>query len=170
MSQMDLHDEQPATEGTAAENEGVPAMPASEVARRRAQLAHKQVEDLTAELAGAREQAGQSSRELARLRAERELMHKLAAAGATDLEAAVLLAQSRMADQTPQNTDAAVERLRRDKPWLFAAGRAVTPSGTAGPRDRARPADPAERAARRAAATGRRADVHEYQRIRRRPC
>ncbi len=164
MSQIDQHDEQPATQGAPAENEGVRAMPASEVARRRAQLAHKQVEDLTAELAGAREQAEQSSRELARLRGERELMHKLAAAGATDLEAAVLLAQSRMADKTPQDADAVVEQLRRDRPWLFA-GPAVTPRGTAGPRHRARPANPAERAAQRAAATGRRADVHEYLRL-----
>jgi len=168
MSQIDPHDEQPVTEGTAAGNEGVRAMPVSEVARRRAQLAQKQVENLTAELAGAREQAEQSSRELARLRGERELTHKLSAAGAVDLEAAVVLAQSRMADQMPQDADAVVKQLRRDKPWLFAAGHAVTPGRTAGTRDRARPASPAEQAAQRAAATGRRADVHEYLRACRR--
>jgi len=138
--------------------------------RRRAQSAEKQAEALRAELAEARRLAAEASAELAEVRRERELVGKLATAGALDLEAAVLVAKAKMEQQPEAGADAVIEQLRREKAYLFSSSgsAAVASRKTSGARDRTGSGRAAlERAAKRAATTGGRAELQEYLRLRR---
>ncbi len=172
MSQDQTQDVLSETEGGTIEGDGAKLVPVGESIRyrRRAQSAEKQVEDLNEELAGVRAQAERTSQELSQLRSERELVRKLSAVGVVDLEAAVMLARSRMEGQDPQMADDAIEQLRKEKRYLFAdsGSQVATATKTAGARERVqRPQAAVDRAAKRAATTGKRVDVHEYLRLRR---
>ncbi len=155
-----------------SEAEGLRLVPVSESIRyrRRAQVAEKQNEALGEELAQVRLEAAKAAEELKQSRMERELMGKLSAAGAMDLEAAVVLAKARLEASEGAEVDKVVEALRKEKGYLFAAAAegGFSAKKTAGAKDRgASNQTVLERAAKRAATTGRRADLQEYLKLRR---
>lgn len=137
--------------------------------RKRAQSAEKKIEVLTEQLAQAQQQSAKLSGQLSDIRTEQELMHKLISAGAVDVESAVLLARARMQDKTDSAPDAVIEQLKKEKQYLFEhTGKNVTAVKTAGAKERdAGVHTILERAAKKAAATGNRTDLHEYLKLRR---
>jgi hypothetical protein len=137
--------------------------------RKRAQSAEKKLEDLTEQLAQAQTQTAKLSEQLSNSQAEQKLIRKLAVAGAVDLEAALLIAKARMQDQSEADVNGVIEQLKKEKQYLFGGtGGGMTQTKTAGSRDRLTNNETIlERAAKRAATSGSRADLHEYLRLRR---
>lgn len=137
--------------------------------RKRAQNAEKRAETLTEELSEANRRIARLSQDLSELQVEQTLAHKLVAAGVTDLEAAVLIAKARMEGKSQTDVGGCVEQLRKEKAYLFGAPvEASAFRKTAGVKDRTKQTQTAlEQAARRAARTGRRADLQEYLKLRR---
>ena len=137
---------------------------------RRAQVAEKRSEELAAELADAKEQISQMTGELASIKTEQKLMRKLALAGASDLEAAVLLARTRLAGDSDSEIEGAIEQLKKEKQYLFRSGGSGTMkvTTTAAAKDKLSSSQAVlERAAKKAAVTGDRRDLQEYLRMRR---
>ena len=137
--------------------------------RKRAQSAERKAEVLAEQLAAANQKVAEMSEELTGLQVEQKLTRKLAAAGAVDLEAAVLVAKTRMQGKTEGDLDGCIEQLRKEKQYLFGGAAATaTARKTAGAKDRVSAGQAAiERAAKRAARTGNRADLQEYLKLRR---
>jgi hypothetical protein len=137
--------------------------------RRRAQSAEKRAQDLAEELTQANEKIARMSEDLDSLQLDQKLARKLTAAGAIDLEAAVLIAKTRLQNQAEIDVDGCIEQLKSEKHYLFgAAPDASTPRKTAAVKDRVTPGQTTlERAARRAAQTRHRADLLEYLKLRR---
>jgi hypothetical protein len=138
--------------------------------RKRAQGAERRAEELESELAESRAEAERLSRELTDTQREQELIKKLTAASARDLETAVLIANSRMGRDDKLDLNGVVEQLKKEKGYLF--GQAAGTSGTASPRtspakEQRNGAGSLERAAKKAAVTGSRSDLQEYMRRRR---
>jgi hypothetical protein len=124
--------------------------------------------DPAAQLAEANEKITRMSRDLDELQLEQKLTRKLAAAGAVDLETAVLLAKARLGGKTGADLDGCVAQLRKEKAYLFAGpAETAAPRRTAPVKDRM-PASPTalEQAAQKAAQTGNRADLHHYLKLR----
>ena len=138
--------------------------------RRRAQSAEKRAQDLAEQLSQANERLTQMSEDMDRLQLDQRLTRRLTSAGVIDLEAAVLIARTRMDGKNADgDIENCVEQLRSEKPYLFgrAAG-ARTVRRTAGAKDRVAPNRAAlEQAAAKAARTGQRADLQQYLRLRR---
>jgi len=136
--------------------------------RKRAQSAEKKIEVLTEELTQAKSQANEMASELSSVRTEQKLIHKLAAAGAIDVEAAVLIAKAKMGTETEADLDGVIQQLKKEKQYLFSGTGAAAAKKTAGARDRMQNSQTVlERAAKRAATTGNRTDLHEYLKLRR---
>jgi hypothetical protein len=144
--------------------------------RKRAQGAERRSEELAVELSEAKGQIDRLTGELGTIRVEQKLLHKLTAAGVTDIEAGLLLARSRVDGDSDEKIDGAIEQLKKEKQYLFrsaaggpqAGGMAVR--GTAGAKSAAGRSSGQvvlERAALRAANTGDRKDLQEYLRVRR---
>ena len=129
----------------------------------------EQSESVAEQLTEANRKIEQMSQELSDLRVERRLAQGLAAAGALDLETTVLVAKARMDGKTEADVDRCIDQLRREKAHLFGApGEPPALRKTAGARDRSGQNQTAlEQAAKRAAQTGRRADLLHYMRLRR---
>jgi len=139
--------------------------------------------DPAGQLAKANEKIAQMTRDLDALQLEQKLTHRLAAAGAVDLETAVLVAQAKLADRAPsanagagergrspyEDLDGCVAQLRKEKAYLFGGPTETsTPRRTLPVKDRTPPSPTAlEQAARKAAQTGSRADLHHYLKLRR---
>jgi len=139
--------------------------------RRRAQSAEKTAADLTEEVVRLKEANASLTAEVEGLRTDGALAAALGAAGVVDLEAAMLIARSRMAKEDGCDAAAVVEALRKEKGYLFGAGSsgaATAAMKTAGVKERTGGQAAMEDAASRAAASGSRLDVHEYMRRRRR--
>jgi hypothetical protein len=137
--------------------------------RKRAQSAEKKAAELELELAKTTSQAQTLAEQLEGLSVENKLIAKLAQAGASDLEAAVLLAKARMGENGADEIDGVVAQLKKEKPHLFTEiAKSATPK-TAGAKDKAAgAASVLERAARRAAQTAHsRASLQEYMKLRR---
>jgi hypothetical protein len=126
-------------------------------------------ESLARQLAEANQRIDQMARDLDDLEVERRLTRKLAAAGVTDLEAAVLLTKARMQEKDKTDLDGCVEQLRKEKSYLFGGSASATPARkTAGAKDRTTTGPTAlEQAAKKAAKTGKRADLQHYLKLRR---
>ena len=137
--------------------------------RKRAQSAEKKLEVLAEQLAQAQTQTAQLSEQLNSVQTEQKLVRQLAAAGAVDLETAVLIAKARMQGQSQADAAGVIEQLKKEKQYLFgSAGTNTAPAKTAGARDRLTSNETIlERAAKKAATSGSRADLHEYLRLRR---
>lgn len=137
--------------------------------RRRAQSAEKKAESLAEELAAAKAQATSLSQQLNDLQVEQQLIRKLAAAGAVDLETAVLIAKARIQGQDKADVNGVVEQLRKEKEYLFGgATAAVGARKTASAKERMQNSQTIlERAAKRAATSGSRRDLQEYLKLRR---
>ncbi len=128
----------------------------------------KEATDPAAQLAEANEKIARMSRDLDELQRQQKLTHKLAAAGAIDLETAVLVAKARLDGQTGADLDGCVTQLRKEKAYLFGGPAETTaPRRTAPVKDRM-PTNPTalEQAAQKAAQTGSRADLHHYLKLR----
>lgn len=152
------------------EQESEKMVPVSEAIRyrKRAQAAEQQAEELTQQVEKLRRQHSELAEQLQSRRDDEELSKRLSAAGVTDVESGVLLAHKRMGDDG--DLDVAIERLRKDKPYLFATNLRETnsaPKKTAGAKERPGTSPTMAQAAQQAAASGRRSDVHEYMRVRR---
>lgn len=119
-------------------------------------------------LAEANEKIAQMSRDLDELQLEQKLTHRLAAAGAVDLETAVLVAKARMSGKAPTDIDGCIAQLRKEKAYLFGGSAdTTTPRRTAPVKDRVATSQAAlEQAAQKAAQTGTRADLHHYLKLR----
>ncbi len=126
-------------------------------------------ETLAAQLAQANQRIAQMAQDLSDLEVEQSLTCKLAAAGATDLEAAVLIAKARMAGKDESEIDGCIEQLRKEKSYLFGGSvQALTSRRTAGAKDRkAQNQATLEQAAKKAARTGSRTDLQHYLKLRR---
>ncbi len=137
--------------------------------RKRAQSAEKKIESLTEQLAEAKTEAKKTAEQLDSIRVEHKLVRELAAAGAVDLETAVLIAKARMEGETEADIDSVVRQLKKEKQYLFAsASVAVTATKTAGAKERMEGSQTVlERAAKKAAKTGSRTDLQEYLKLRR---
>jgi hypothetical protein len=137
--------------------------------RKRAQSAEKKIEDLTEELTQMKLQASEMAKELSSVRMEQKLIRKLAAAGAIDVEAAVLIAKSKIGDATEADLDDIIQQLKKEKQYLFSGSNVVvTAKRTAGAKERVHNNQTIlERAAKKAATTGNRTDLHEYLKLRR---
>ena len=136
--------------------------------RKRAQGAEQEAATLQQQLEASEEKSKQLTRELDEAKHERELIASLVAAGARDLEAAVLLAKARM-NGADSDVDSAIKQLRKEKSYLFEeaeTGAVITK--TASVKER-KPGGQSvlKRAAKRAASSASRADMLEYMRVRR---
>jgi hypothetical protein len=153
------------------QSEGVKLVPVAESIRyrKRAQSAEKKIESLTEQLAHANEQAEQLSGQLSDIKTEQKLMHKLISAGAVDIESALLVARSRMKDDADADPDEIIEQLKKDKQFLFGGSEQIAAaSKTAGAKERSTGVHAIlEKAAKKAATTGNRTDLHEYLKLRR---
>ena len=153
------------------DNDGTRFVPVAESIRyrKRAQSAEKKLEVLAEQLAQAQTQTAQLSEQLNSAQAEQKLVRQLAAAGAVDLETAVLLARTRMQGQSQVDAAGVIEQLKKEKQYLFGGtGGGAAPAKTAGARDRLTSNETIlERAAKKAATSGSRTDLHEYLRLRR---
>ena len=83
--------------------------------RKRAQGAEKDASDMAKEAKQLREHNEELTAELEAMRADHELVRALSSAGAVDLEAAVLVARSRMEDGEDKEVASVVELLRQEK-------------------------------------------------------
>ena len=154
-----------------SDNDSTKLVPVTESIRyrKRAQSAEKKIQSLTEQLAQAQSQTSELSEQLSNIQTEQNLMRQLAAAGAIDLETAVLIARVRMQDKEDADVTGVIEQLKKEKQFLFATGTLGTaPTKTAGARDRVTNNQTLlERAAKKAATTGNRTDLHEYLKLRR---
>lgn len=154
-----------------SENDNTKLVPVAESIRyrKRAQSAEKKLEALTEQLAEAKLQTAEMSEQLSDIQTEQKLMRSLAAAGAIDMETAVIIAKARMNEQDEADLDGVVEQLKKDKQYLFAdRSTSVTIKKTAGAKDRTQNIQTIiERAAKKAATTGNRTDLQEYLKLRR---
>jgi len=137
--------------------------------RKRAQSAEKKIETLAEQLAQANSQVSEMAKELSSIRVEQKLTHKLAAAGAVDLETAMLIAKAKIEAETEADLDGVIKQLKKEKQYLFAGtSTAATAKKTAGAKDRMQNSQTIlERAAKKAATTGNRTDLQEYLKLRR---
>jgi hypothetical protein len=124
---------------------------------------------MAAQLTQANERIARMSEELTSLQIEQKLTHKLATAGAIDLEAAVLVARSRIEGKADADVDRCVAQLRKEKGYLFStASPIVVPRKTAPAKDRVTHNQAVlEQAAKRAARSGSRVDLQRYLVLRR---
>jgi len=171
MSQTETQDILSETEVETSDGENLKLVPVAESIRyrKRAQGAEKKVEALAEELAEAKTQTAKMSKQLKCVQTEQKLMRKLAAAGALDLEAAVLIAKTRIEDEPEADLDGVIEQLKKEKQYLFTGvSGAVTAKKTAGAKERVTNSQTVlEAAAKRATTTGNRADLQKYLRLRR---
>ncbi|MGB7582934.1 MAG: hypothetical protein WBL85_10870 [Sedimentisphaerales bacterium] len=136
--------------------------------RRRAQGAEKRVEELAGELVEAKTEATRLADELKATQQEQELMRRLASEGTRDLEAAMLIAKSRLAGTDKADLNDVVEQLKKEKQYLFGEKTSGSVAVRTSPAKEQRSgAGALERSAKRAAGTGSRSDLQEYMRKRR---
>jgi hypothetical protein len=154
-----------------AESDSLKLVPVAESIRyrKRAQSAEKKAETLAEQLADAQTQAKKIAEQLSDIQNEQKLTRKLTAAGAIDVETALLIAKARMEGKTDADLDGVIGQLKREKQYLFAeASGVVMAKKTAAAKDRITNSQTVlERAAKKAATTGNRTDLQEYLKLRR---
>ena len=157
--------------GQSDANSGLRLVPVAESIRyrKRAQSAEKKVEVLAEQLAQTKAEASKAAEQLRSIQVEQELARKLAAAGAVDLETAVLVAKAKIGSDNQADFDSMIEQLRKEKQYLFVSTGEVAPvKKTAAAKDRMQNSQTIlERAAKKAARTGNRTDLQEYLKLRR---
>lgn len=133
--------------------------------RRRAQQAEQQFNDLQRDLEQTRKRLGEADALITRLERRQRIDQLLAESEVVDLEAARLLTESAIEQMDEPDIDAAVDDLRRHKPYLF--GRSMlsgTPTMGAGG---SVGTDTVGEAQSQAATSGHRRDLLRYLRLRR---
>ena len=137
--------------------------------RKRAQAAEQKKTILEQELAEKQAEVERLNQNLSQMTIERQLIDRLVSAGVRDLEAAVIIGRTKLEGDKETTAADVVEQLRKEKSYLFSDTpiAAVSPK-TSGVKDRLSGATGTlERAAKKAANTGSRADLQEYLRARR---
>lgn len=171
MSQTDTEIEAMEGESQQAENDDLKLVPVTESIRyrKRAQSAERKAEVLAEELKQTQSQVNSLSGQLRDVRREQELTSKLSAAGAIDIDGAVAIAKAKLSEENDADVDDIVERLKKDKQYLFAETAKVSAAGkTAGVRERtSNPQTALAAAANKAVMTGNRTDLQEYLKLRR---
>jgi chromosome segregation ATPase len=137
--------------------------------RKRAQEAEKQLEELNRKVEQISSENEKLNDRLSDVRLDNELTAGLTSAGIRDVEAGVLMARQRLANQQDKDVSEVISELRKEKGYLFDR---VSTSAGAGLTASAKGIDtigqgPLERAARRASESGSRVDLHEYMKVRR---
>ncbi len=128
MSQVETQDNLQGAEGGGDEGDNLKFVPVAESIRyrKRAQGAEKKVEELSSQLSDAKTEAAKMSEQLKSVQMEQELLRKLAAAGAMDLEAAVVIAKSRCDDSSGMDLDSVIEQLKNISQIEHSRHRSVT--------------------------------------------
>lgn len=133
--------------------------------RKRAQQAEQQFNDLQRDLEQTRKQLAEADALVTRLERRQRIDQLLADAEAVDLQAARLLTEAVVAEMDEPDIEAAVDDLRRHKPYLFGRSHlAGIPTMGAGG---AAESDAFELAQDQATASGHRRDLLRYLRLRR---
>ncbi len=148
--------------------------------RKRAQQAEQELAAAGEQLQAERDARAGIESELHQARSRLELTRSLAGRGVIDLDAAVLLAESRLANAGDDASEAdVIEQLLGDKPYLLAGNGpaadhnrpllvATMPTPTQGRRTEGSAGVELLRQARNAAASGKPADLDRYLKMRRR--
>lgn len=170
MSQID--DEMVLSETRVEQGDSLKLVPVAESIRyrRRAQSAEKRAEELAEQLNESKLRCTKMAEQLSNIQTEQKLMRKLTSAGTVDLEAAVLIAKTRVEELDDTDLDSVVEQLKKEKQYLFGGQRNVasTAQKTAGVKDKIQNSQTVlEKAASKAARTGHRTDLQEYLKLRR---
>ncbi len=159
------------SEDTGEQDSNVKLVPVAESIRyrKRAQSAEKLNDTLAEQLEQAESRISEMASQLSDIQSEQRLTRKLAAAGAIDLEAALLIAKARVKSSDDADVEACIEQMKKEKQYLFpAGGGAAAAKKTAGIRNRtANSQTVLERAAKKASVTGNRTDLQEYLKLRR---
>jgi hypothetical protein len=135
--------------------------------RRRAQAAEQELAHLKAERQRLQSENQALAEQLDRLRTEQQIRQAAEAAGAVDSETVCLLVRQQMTGEEPSDIPAVLEKLRREKSWLFAPGDSVRPMRSGGQRVLPDRSAALQQAAEKAGRSGRLNDVQEYLRMRR---
>jgi len=172
MSSGERHEELSETTAGHSDSDIAKLVPVGESIRyrRRAQTAEKEAEILAEALVHARSEASRLTEQLNNIQLEKKLTEKLAAAGTIDPAGAVLIARAGMEGADEMDLDRVVEQLKKEKQYLFGGEtvKAMSAQKTAPAKDRVvNNRTVLERAAKKAATTGGRADLQEYLRLRR---
>jgi hypothetical protein len=138
--------------------------------RKRAQAAEKQVEELKATLAEREQKLSDAEKSLTQQQRRQQIDHALINAGALDIEMARQLAEAALAQAPEGDITAAIDELKRAKPFLFRQNSASPGSGAMSAADDSPSPRNAQlhRAASSALETGKRSDLLRYLRLRRR--
>jgi len=137
--------------------------------RKRAQGAEQKLTDLTEQVGELEKQNSNMSKQLDEIRGEQKLISVLGAAGAVDLEAAVLLVKAKLAEDENLELDDVIGQLKKQKQYLFSdSAPTVVTKKTSGVRGKvSRSETVLEQAAKRASTSGARTDLQEYLKLRR---
>lgn len=137
--------------------------------RRRAQQAEKELARLQQELEDSRRCGESLARRVESIEEEQELRRCVAEAGAKDIETAVLVVKSRLGKNEGRGSSEVIEQVRKEKGYLFDKQPAAEGlCKTLGVRQKASGQQGLDIAAKKAAKSGARSDLLEYQRARRR--
>jgi hypothetical protein len=175
MSQIDAEkiegSEEPEQRGDSPRVEAGKLVDVSEAIRyrKRAQAAEQKKTILEQELVEKQAEVERLNLNLSQMTIERQLIDKLVSAGVRDLEAAVIIGRTKLEGSKETTAADVVEQLRKEKSYLFSdMPAAAVGAKTSGVKDRLSGATGTlERAAKKAANTGSRADLQEYLRARR---
>jgi TolA-binding protein len=138
--------------------------------RKRAQSAEQKQTMLEQELNQSRGEIERLNKSLSEMTIERQLIEKLVASGARDLEAAVIIGKARLEADKQLTAGDIVGQMKKEKGYLFSDNNFSAAAGikTSGVKDRLLgTAGALERTAKKACKTGSRADLQEYLRARR---
>ncbi len=156
------------------ENENPRMVPVTESIRyrKRAQNAEQKVQQLSEQLEQANSQTKSLSEQLNELQNERSLTRKLAVAGASDIETALLVAKARLDEHNDMELDDIIEQVKNEKSHLFASSQvrdfgAAAPRTTPAKQRNETNSTTLKKAASKAANSGSREDLHQYLRLRR---
>lgn len=138
--------------------------------RKRAQNAEQKQVQLEQELGESRAEVERLNANLSQMTMERQLMEKLVSTGVRDLDAALILGKAKLEENKKATAAEIVEQLKKEKSYLFSESSNTACAGakTSGVKDKlSGAASVLERAAKKAANSGSRADLQEYLRARR---
>jgi|GEM_PF-241871 len=165
------------------ETESVQLVPVAEAIkyRKRAQAAEQQVEELHQHLQSIEQEKKEAQTHMGQMVVEKEITRQLVRAGVIDLEAGLLLVQSKITksdgDQLSENIGedeikGMIETLRNERSYLFCGAISEVSAGLAGPTATVRShgrggINTLTRLAQQAQHSGSRKDIQEYMRMRR---
>ena len=168
MSEIDLESQDLSEDESGSEEKLVPVGEAIRY-RKRAQNAEKEVSVLSEQLKKIEKKNEQLAGELDEIRLDQKLVQRLSSAGVSDLETVLLVAKARVKSNDEADVDLVIEQLKKEKGHLFeSTNETFASTRTAGVKER-KPGGQRvlEKAAKRAAESGNRADVQEYLKVRR---